>query len=62
MLDILRLLAGPRFCPWCLPARETFGDRVTDRLPGRVVIALGRYDRLVGTIAIPLHARLHGEA
>lgn len=59
MLSLLRLLAGPRFCPWCLPPRETIGDWISDRLPNRAIVALMPYDRLVGRIGAPLHRRLH---
>ena len=60
MLGILRLLAGPKLCPWCLPPRDgSMGDRITDRLPIGVAMALSRYDGLVGRVAIPVHGWLH---
>ena len=62
MIGILRLLAGPRFCPWCSLRGYSIGDRITDRLPVRVVVALSPYDRLVGRLAVPLHQRLNESA
>ena len=59
MWSILRLLAGPRFCPWCTERPEGIFDWFYDRLPKRVVIALGPYDSLIGRIGVPLHDRLH---
>jgi hypothetical protein len=59
VIEIIRLLAGPRFCPWCAPPRETFADWITDHLPVRVVAALSGYYALVGDVAVPLHQRLH---
>jgi hypothetical protein len=62
MTDLVMLLAGPRFCPWCKVQRsDSLGDRVTDRLPVGAVKVLLRYDAVVGRIGVPLHGWLHGE-
>ncbi|HET9893740.1 MAG TPA: hypothetical protein VFQ44_02290 [Streptosporangiaceae bacterium] len=59
MWDLIRLLAGPRVCPWCSDRGESLNDRITDRLPVSVIKVLLRYDAVIGRIGIPLHERLH---
>lgn len=59
MADPIRLLAGPRFCPWCSPGRYSFGDWLADHLPYPVVLLLMPSWRLTGAIGMPLHERLH---
>lgn len=59
MTDLLRLLAGPRFCPWCNPGRYDFSDWIADHAPLWVIWLLMPYWRLVGSAGMPLHDRLH---
>jgi hypothetical protein len=59
--DILRALAGRRWCPWCrMPVTLSWFDRnVIDRLPRRLVAVTLPYDRLIGWIGGGWHRAHH---
>jgi hypothetical protein len=59
LIDILRALAGRRWCPWCLQWPSTLFDRLYNRLPSRLVILLMPYDRLVGHLGGGWHRAHH---